>query len=355
MVLGLGLGGVGCQAWPGRSAGDSAPRVVVSDGWLAMGTFFDVDLRVAPEEVSAAETWLSWAREELARREKIYSRYDPESQLSALNQALAGEKLVDDAEEISAELALLIDRAFGVWAETGGAFDPTVGPLIEAWDQAARRDEWPSSAALRSAKARTGANLLVLNPNLNVNAGLASERVPNRIRAKASGLRLDLDGISKGAVLDHLGDSFRHSFPNAAALFSFGESSLLAVGDPDGGGWRLGVNSRDPAVGVLALLSLRDRALSISSSVGSVRVIQGESVSHIVDARTGSVVVGVAEAVVIGESAADADAWSTALLVLGARKDTIRMVERAGLDAYIFEQTGGRTVSSENWSDFIAQ
>ena len=57
-------------------------RVVVSDGWLAMGTFFEVDLRVGEDSVPAARAWLDWARGEVVRLEAIYSKYAPEGEVS---------------------------------------------------------------------------------------------------------------------------------------------------------------------------------------------------------------------------------------------------------------------------------
>ncbi len=314
-------------------------RVVVSDGWLAMGTFFDVDLRVAPDSVAAANAWLAWTREEVARLEAIYSKYDPESEISVLNRALARGELQSEPMPVSPELTSLILGSAEVWARTGGAFDVTVGPLIDVWQRAVARRAWPSDEELREAKLRSGMERLLLGEG--------------GLRVRGAGMRLDLDGISKGAVLDHLGRDFRARFAGAAALLSFGESSILAIGDPDGAGWRLGVTSRDPDVGELARVVLRDRALSVSSSVGSVSEIGGEPVSHVVDARTGSIVRGTVEAVVIAASATEADAWSTALLALGARKKSVQIVERAGLDAYVYE-SGGRTIVSQGWDEFVS-
>ena len=314
-------------------------RVVISDGWLAMGTFFDVDLRVESEEVPAARDWLLRARQEIARLEAIYSKYDPTSEISKLNRALERGELQAQPTPVSLELTALVFESAEVWARTGGAFDITVGPLIDVWQQAVADNAWPSDAQLRTAKRRSGMDKLLLGKT--------------GLRVRSPGVRIDLDGISKGAVLDHLGNEFRAQFPNAAALLSFGESSILAIGDPDGQGWRLGATSRDPEVGELTQLTLRNRALSISSSVGSVSEIQGERISHVVDARTGQAVRGTVEAIVVSASATDADAWSTALLALGARKESIQMVERADLDAYVYESTG-RTVASTDWDGFVS-
>jgi thiamine biosynthesis lipoprotein len=332
-----------CLGPPPRGSGEgSVHRVELSDGWLAMGTFFEAELRVRPGEVDRATEWLDWSRSEIARLERIYSRHDSESEVSRLNQTLAGASALDTGTRVAPELEALLFGGVEVWEGSAGAFDMTIGPLIHVWERAVAHDRWPALSELRPAKERVGSGRLLLSGD-------------GKVEVTASGIRIDLDGISKGAVLDHLREKLLDSLPDVAALLSFGESSILALGDPDGegahGGWRLEVQSRSPGAGGLARIRLRDRALSVSSSVGSIRSIGGESVSHVIDPRTGSPVGGAVEAVVVAERGMIADGWSTALLVLGAQKNALRLVDKQGLDAFILE-SGGRNAATDGWSDY---
>jgi len=343
MLLALGCG-LGCALGCGKEAHEadvSSERVAHSDGWLAMGTFFEVDLRVRESEIPVAKTWLAWARVELARLEAVYSRHDEASQLSDLNRTLAAHTALAGGIAIGPALEAVLVESVDVWQATGGAFDVTVGPLVEVWQRAAKRGAWPTVEVLRKAKGRVGSERLRLSGQ-------------GRLDVTASHVRIDLDAVSKGAALDYLGDALERVLPDAAALMSFGQSSTLAIGDPDGGGWILAVQSSDPSAGELATLRLRDRALSVSSSLGSVSEIAGQQVSHIIDPRTGSTVEGTVEAVVIAERATQADGWSTGLLVLGAQRSTIRLVEKAGVEAFVFDSSG-RTVSSSGWEAQLAQ
>ncbi len=311
----------------------SAPRktVAVSDGWLAMGTLFDADLRVAPGDEEQARAWLDWARVELARLEAIYSRHDEASALSRLNDRLSAPEVLRDGTQVVPELEAILYDAIGVWEASGGAFDPTIGPLIDVWSAAVASGRWPSLPTLRRAKGRIGGQRLLLPGDGHVDITTA-------------GLRLDLDGLSKGAALDRLRDRLEADLPEAAALLSFGESSIVAIGDPErrqkGGGWRLEAHSRDAQGTRLTKVRLRDRALSVSSSLGKTSEIEGQHISHVVDPRTGTTVPGAVEAVVVADSAGQADGWSTALLVLGADRSAIALVLRAGLEAYVFEAAG---------------
>jgi len=340
---------LGCLTWLGciEMSGGSAPRdvqrVAVSDGWLAMGTFFEADLRVEPEAVGEARAWLEWARLEIARLEKVYSRHDPESEVSAFNRELARPDVLLRPLRVGSTLEDLLFASIEVWEGSGGAFDITVGPLIDLFSQAASSGRWPSLDSLRRAKRRVGSGRLLLPGD-------------GEVGVTALGMRVDLDGISKGAVLDRLRERLDERLPDAAALLSFGQSSILAIGNPDRraatGGWRLEIQSRGARGERLGVVRLRDRALSVSSSVGSVSEIDGQRVSHVVDPRTGIAVAGTVEAVVVSDRAALADGWSTALLVLGADRNGIRLVERAGLQAIVYSE-GGRVAHSEGWDALI--
>ncbi len=333
----------GCAQSPppieAATADASRERTVVSDGWLAMGTFFEADLRVAPQDVRTARAWLDWARLEIARLEAIFSRHDPQTELSALNRALAASNKPRSVFRLGVELEEILMAARTIWRESNGAFDPTVGPVLAVWRAAAAEGAWPSDQVLRRARSRVGSErwLLSLGGDLAVTT---------------DGLQIDLDGLSKGVVLDRLRDRLVADLPEASALIHFGESSLVAIGDPEGrpvgGGWRLEVHSRGEPPRRLSVVSLRDRALSVSSSVGQVRQIEGRVISHVVDPRSGLPVPGEVEAIVIADRAGLADGWSTALLVLGGASETIARAERAGIEAALFGPSGSR-VSTASW------
>ncbi len=318
-----------------------AEGIAVSDGWLAMGTFFEADLRVPVAEADRARTWLLWVRGEIARLEAVYSRHDPRSALSRLNQALAREDVLETGVRIDPELEPVLRLASRIWAGTGGAFDVTVGPLVDVWTRAVERASWPSVEELRRAKERVGGGRLSFSED-----GL--------LHPETVGMELDLDAIAKGTVLERLRERFESEFPDSAALLNFGESSILAIGDPDGEGWRIAIRSRSPSGQSLGVVRLRDRALSVSSSVGSVSRIGDQQVSHVIDPRTGSVVEETVEAVVIAESATVADGWSTGLLVIGANRSAIRLVEKAGLDAEILD-SAGRSVETTDWETHLVE
>ncbi len=128
------------------------------------------------------------------------------------------------------------------------------------------------------------------------------------VRFRHPGLTLDFGAVGKGEALDRAGLALREAGV-AAALLHGGTSSVLALGAPDGQrGWQVGIGER-------ACVLLRDAALGVS---GNARV-------HVHDPRRGGPCGGTVRlAAVMAPSAAVADAWSTALLVSGAREFEFR-------------------------------
>jgi thiamine biosynthesis lipoprotein len=183
---------------------------------------------------------------------------------------------------------------------------------VALWTEAAARDALPEPAALSAARARVGAG------RLEVSAGPDGARA-----ALAPGSAVDLGGIAKGYALDRVRAKLAAGVD--AALLSFGQSSAWAIGrPPDTDGWRLLARGADG--GFAGILTLRDRALSVSGSLGQWSEIAGRRYGHVIDPRTGEPLTERREAIVVTRDATLAEALSKALLVLGPR-DGIALVE----------------------------
>jgi FAD:protein FMN transferase len=131
------------------------------------------------------------------------------------------------------------------------------------------------------------------------------------IRFLRPDVAVDLGGIAKGHALDRAA-ALLWQFGVTSALLHGGTSSVVAIGTPaeDSAGWRIAIGSAPEA----AVLTLRDRALSVSDACGQ-RALG--TASHIRDPRTGDAIVRGGQIAVVGPSARTADAWSTALVVRG--------------------------------------
>ncbi|MDH3687440.1 MAG: FAD:protein FMN transferase, partial [Myxococcales bacterium] len=152
-----------------------------------------------------------------------------------------------------------------------------------------------------------------------------------------SGMALDLGGLGKGFALDELKAGLEGEVEGA--LLDFGRSSMLALGRAvDGKPWRLlvGGGPGEPH----GTLELRERALSVSSSLGRYTVIDNQRYGHVIDPRSGLALREGRFAAVLAPSAAEAEAWSTALLILPPEEARRRLGQRTAVGAAVHGEAG---------------
>ena len=320
LVLGLGA----CAPGPAREPA-AAREVVVSDGRYAMGTVLEIT--VVGREPGAARAALDEAFAVAERLEPLLSNWQPDSALVHLNAAAGrGPRPVDP------ELARVLAASLDLARRTRGAFDVTVGPLVALWRAAGARGRLPSAAELARARAAVGSHVLRVDPE----AGTAEV-------AHADG-SIELGGIAKGWALDRMAERLRAAGVESA-LLSFGQSSLWAMGAPPGEpGWRLAV--RDPAGGYAGVATLRERAVSVSGSVGQWVEIEGGRYGHVIDPRSGQPLVRAAQAMVLADDATSAEAFSKALLVLPPAEGIALLEAEPGCEALLIEADGRRYETS---------
>ncbi len=253
----------------------------------AMGTRFELVLDGASDPSLRAIG--EEALREIMHWHQRLSAFERDSVVSQFNREAA-----DRPVRVEPEILDLLTLCREVWEATGGAFDPAVGADMQ------RLGVHPQDTSVTApASPATFADIL-LDP-----AALT-------VRFTRPGLRLDLGAIAKGWALDRAADILRGHAVTSALLHG-GTSSIIAIGSPSGqASWRVAIQG---ATGASLAVDLADAALGVSAPRG--RTI--EAGGHILDPRTGRPTAAATTAAVIAESAALADVWSTALVVLGAR------------------------------------
>jgi thiamine biosynthesis lipoprotein len=264
-----------------------------------MGTTFDlvVLLPDRTRALAASEEGV----EEVSRVEERLSTWREGGPLDRVNRAAPGEEVVLDPE-----LYALLSDVFR-WSErTGRAFDPTVLPLVRAWDlRGAGRipTRGEISAALRS----TGTGRFRLDPQHDAVARLDR------------GAGLDEGAWGKGYALDRAASRLRAAGIADAWLDLGGE--VLALGNgPGGAAWKVPIgHPRDRRRPELLLAVGAGLAVSTSGDSERSRLVGGRSVGHLLDPRTGRPAADFGSVSVIAPSAYLADVLSTAFFVLGPR------------------------------------
>jgi len=262
----------------------------------AMGTRFEFLL--GGEEATLLRAAGEVALEEVHRLEALLSRFRSDSEVFHLN-AFAAEVPV----RVSRTLFHLLQRAIALSEDTEGAFDPTVAPLMRCWGFYQRQGLSPSSEQLAEALACVGMD------------GLQLDAKNCTVRFQRPGLELDLGAIGKGLALEEAGWRLREAGIKVALLHA-GTSTVYALDPPpDENGWKIAV--RHPQRGELAVVALRQEALAVSEVHGRTVTVEGRKIGHLLDPRTGQPVAHTRLAAAVTTSPTEADALSTAALVLG--------------------------------------
>lgn len=276
------------------------PAARVSETRRLMGVPWTITVFATTPEAGRAAVAAAFA--EVQRLEGILSDYDPESELARLTAAAPTAGPVPVGDDLWRVLSAAVE-----WRDrSGGAFDPTVGPLTTLWRQARRSGAMPRAEKLAAARQAVGAATLTLD---------AEQRAAS---LRAPGMRLDLGGIGMGYAVDRALEVLAARDVTSAMVDASGD---IAVSGPPPGAlaWRIEVAAhadREDRAG-RDVIELVDAAVTTSGDVFQAVEIDGVRYSHIVDPRTGLGVPGPAAVTVIAPDCTTADAVATAASVLG--------------------------------------
>ena len=249
--------------------------------------------------------------EELARVNALMSTYDANSELSRLNSHQSQEPF-----PISADTAKVLRLALEIAQKTNGAYDPTVGPLVNLWrfGPEDRPEKVPSDEEIAAAKARVGWDKIKI-------IELPDSQPQYAVVKSDPNVYIDLSSVAKGFGVDCVAELLTQNHYKDFLVDVGGElrSSGKNVAGKD---WSVGINSPVLTDNALAkTVSLSDKAIATSGDYLNFYELDGVRYSHIIDTQTGRPITHKTASVsVIDDSCMTADAWATALLALGAEK-----------------------------------
>jgi len=268
----------------------------------------------APDD-STAESAAHTVFAHLEQLNTLMSDYLDGSEINRLSGLSGRGKWV----RVSDDLFAVLDSALVISQLSDGAFDATIGPVIQVWRKYFRLQQFPSKKEIRNALARCGYQHMQLDRRFKL------------VKLAKSGMRLDLGGIGKGFAADEALRVLRHMGIRSAMIDAGGD---LALSDapPGEAGWKISISSaqtaEDDEVVVLA-------NCGIATSGATYRYFEhkGKKYSHIVDPATGVGLTHHIRTTVIASSATKADALATAVSVAGEKKRV--MIRRNFPDATI--------------------
>jgi thiamine biosynthesis lipoprotein len=259
-------------------------------------------------------------RAEIARYERIFSLYRPDSEISRLNAAGA---LKGPAPELRA----LIEESQRFGALSGGAFDISVQPLWQLYEA----HFWSHTHVVPDiiARAQDVARELVDFRRIETGAG--------RIAFAREGMGITLNSVAQGFITDAIADMLRNEGFETAVV-DLGEYRTLGR-HPDGHPWRIGIRNALLAGVVDRVIELDDTALAVSGGYGTTFEPTGHF-HHIFDPQTGASANNLADAVVIGPRATVATALAVAICVVGEERARALLQACPGTHAIVTRPDG---------------
>jgi thiamine biosynthesis lipoprotein len=291
-------------------------------GGSTMGTTYTARLA---DPVADSQTLGREVQAHLDELDNRMSTYLAESDVTRFNRSES-----TDWFPVALSTCEVVLLSLSMSALTGGAFDITVGPLVDLWGfgPAGEIDEAPAPALLAATRERTGY------------AGIEADCSQPAIRKDRPGLEIDLSAVAKGYAVDAMADRLEaEGFANY--LVEVGGEMRIAGTKAGGEPWRVGIEAplRDRR-DVYDAIGVTNTAIASSGDYRNYVEIDGQFYSHTIDPRTGAPVThATAGVTVLAPSAGFADALATALLVLGV-EDGLELVERENIAALFLTRTG---------------
>ena len=261
------------------------------------------------------------------------NHYRPDSTISRLNAIGAMEVF-----EVDWDFALVFNTALDIYAATDGAYDPSVSPLVNLWGFGPHGvTHKPSSDAIKA-----------LEPVIGIEA-FAWDLSTRAFLKKHAKAQLDFSSIAKGYAVDLAADALLELGVTNFMLEVGGEIQTHGV-SPRGDLWRLAIEnpSATAAGGVYTPISVTDTGIATSGDYRNFFVEDGVRYSHLIDPRTSLPIVHDLVSVTVAHpSTMVADAWATALMIVGT-EEALRLADIYELGVLLISRDGQQLVSSSN-------
>ena len=290
-------------------------RVKADSGYqLVMGTFARV---VAVTKDAATGTQCVEAgMAEIRKVNELMSDYNQESEISRVNSQAA-----QKAVQVSESTFEVLEKSVEFSKLTDGAFDITVGPLVDVFHKTKEERVAPTQAQIAQARAKVGYENLIL------------DKENRTVRFAVDGMRLDLGAIAKGYGVDKAIEAARRGGALGVMVDIGGD--VRCFGEPPEGRdyWRIGLQDPNSAVegmnagGLVLTLKVKNTAVATSGDYQQFALIDGKRYSHIMNRKTGMSVEGLSSVTIIADNATDADALATSVSVMGPVKG-IALIEK---------------------------
>jgi thiamine biosynthesis lipoprotein len=296
----------------------------VSSSRLAMGTFVNIVI-FHPSQLEAEEA-TEYAFDAICRLSDLMSRFQSNSPISHLNER-------GRLNDVPPEILDVLEASARYHRVSGGAFDITVKPLVDLYQESFRKNgNPPSTQSMQAALDRVGSRHLAL-----------SQR---EVSFGRDGIEITLDGIAKGYIVDQAMAVLR-SRGVQHALINAGGDIAVCGGKEDGKPWRIAVQDPWKRDRYRDVITLKNGAVATSGSY-EVYFDEEKLFHHLLSPSSGFPVSHSASVSIVASHAMEADALSTAVFVMGPERGSRFINRMPGTDGFIIDNEGDE-ILSEKW------
>jgi len=274
---------------------------------------------------------------------KKMSTYLADSELSRINQSQTTDWII-----ISDDLYEVIKQAINIHNLSEGTFDITIGPLVNLWGFGPDKKpaSIPDDQQIQILLHSTGTNKIHLND------------IPRAIKKDRTNIYIDLSGIAKGYAVDRVAGLLQQQFAIQNYLIEIGGEIRAKGVNPDNQPWRIGIEKPiSYQRSVERIINLDNTSMATSGDYRNYFEENGIYYSHIIDPRDGKPVNHkLASVTVLHSESMIADAWATALQVLGPESG-MELANRFEMPVYFIIKTesGFSEIMSNSFRQYINQ
>jgi FAD:protein FMN transferase len=280
------------------------------------------EISVVAKDSLEANKYIQSSIKEVKRIEGLISDWLPNSEISKINQN-AGLQAVS----VSLEVYELVERAVKISKLTHGAFDISYASMDKIWKFDGSMKEMPSDEAIKKSVEKVGFQNIIFNPN------------DTSIFLKKQGMKLGLGGIGQGYIADKVKEKLKKDGCVAGLVNVSGDINTWGK-LPTGSPWTVGIINPMNKNKVFATFTLEDNAVETSGSYEKYVSFNGKRYSHIIDPRTGYPASGMVSVSVFAKQTEVADAFATAIFVMGVEVGLDFVNQINGIDCIIVAENG---------------
>ena len=242
---------------------------------------------------------------------------------------------------ISDDLYKVIEKALYYAEKTEGAFDPTIGKLIDLWGIGTENERIPSENEIAVLKDRKNYKNVILDEETKT------------IFYKNKDIKLDLGAIAKGYAGDEMKRILKEEFHIENGILSLGGNIVTIGNKPDGEKWKVGIVNPFDISKVYGTLESGEKTVVTSGNYERYFIRDGIRYHHIINPKTGyPAEEGLVSTTIYGNCSMDADALSTASYIMGKER-AIELLEEMKEFQGIFIEEKGNVVTTSGITEEI--